>query len=334
MPKFLIIRFSSIGDIVLTSPVIRCLKKQIRHAEVHFLTKQCFAPVIEFNPGIDKRILLRDSLSKISAQLKSEKYDYIIDLHHNLRSLQVKSIVRTRSFSFPKKNFDKWKMVNLKASLSVPHVVDRYFKAVESLGVKNDGEGLEFFLPPELEQRNPVESGYLSALAVAGYIAVVVGANHFTKEPTDEMLARICNESVKPVVLIGGNADISKAERVLSLSKSPRTRVLNFCGKLTLHESAWIVKYADKVVTPDTGMMHIAAAFSKQLITLWGNTVPGFGMTPYFRSSTQQAEIYEVKDLDCRPCSKIGFKSCPKKHFHCMKWINMDQLIDSLNNEL
>ena len=138
MPKFLLIRFSSIGDVVLTTPVIRCLKKQVNDAEVHFLTKNSFAEIIENNLYIDKKIYFEDDLNAIIKNLKAENYDYIIDLHNNLRTFLIKLWLMKKSFSFNKLNFEKWLMVNSKINrLPNIHIVDRYMETIKSLGVTN-----------------------------------------------------------------------------------------------------------------------------------------------------------------------------------------------------
>ncbi len=310
MPKFLVIRFSSIGDIVLTSPVVRYLKQQVKNAEVHFLTKKSFYPVIEHNPFIDKKFCFEESYQPLLAELKKEKYDAVIDLHHNLRTFIIKQSLGVKSFSFNKENFRKWKMVNLKQRITLPHVVERYLQTVSSFGVMNDGKGLDYFLPDELNETNPFNKKILPQHFQSNYIAVVVGAKHATKQPPVELLSALIKH--RHAVLLGGKADFERAEQIRQNENH-----INLCGKLSLHESAWMIKHSQKVITPDTGLMHMAAAFGKEIISLWGNTVPGFGMTPYFGINQSKSKIFEV-DLPCRPCSKIGFEQCPKKHFDCM----------------
>lgn len=311
MPKFLVIRFSSIGDIILTSPVVRCLKQQVKNAEVHFLTKKSFYPVIEHNPFIDKKIGFEGNYQPLLAELKKEKYDVVIDLHHNLRTFIIKQRLGVKSFSFNKENFRKWKMVNLKQRIALTHVVERYLQTVSSFGVINDGKGLDYFLPDELNEKEPFSKKILPQYFQSDYLAVVVGAKHATKQPPVELLSALIKN--RPSVLLGGQEDFQRAEQIRQNENH-----INFCGKLSLHESAWLIKHSQKVITPDTGLMHIAAAFGKEIISLWGNTVPGFGMTPYFGNKEGQSAIFEV-ELSCRPCSKIGFEQCPKKHFDCMK---------------
>lgn len=310
MPKFLVIRFSSIGDIILTSPVARCLKQQVKDAEVHFLTKKSFYPVIEHNPFIDKKIAFEEGYRSLISELKKEKYDTVIDLHHNLRTFIIKRALGVKSFSFHKENFNKWKMVNLKQRMTLPHVVERYLQTVSHFGVINDGKGLDYFLPDELNVTDPFSKKKLPQHFQSGYLAVVVGARHVTKQPPVAMLSSLIKN--RNAVLLGGKEDFQSAEQIRQNENQ-----INQCGKLSLHESAWLIKHSQKVVTPDTGLMHIAAAFGKEIISLWGNTIPGFGMTPYFGNKQGQSKIFEV-ELPCRPCSKIGFKDCPKKHFDCM----------------
>jgi ADP-heptose:LPS heptosyltransferase len=313
MPKFLILRFSSIGDIVLTTPVIRCLKQQVKDAEVHYALKKNFADVLAHNPYIDKTFYLEDNLSAVIAGLKKEKYDCIIDLHHNQRTFWIKRQLGVKSFSFNKLNFQKWLLVNLKINrLPSVSIVDRYMETVESLGVKNDGKGLDYFISGEDE--NILQT--LPENFRNGHLAFVIGAKHFTKQMPAEKIISICKKISTPVILLGGKEDVAKGEKIVSeLSAS---HILNMCGKLSLNQSAAIIKHARKVITHDTGLMHIAAAFKKEIISVWGNTVPEFGMAPYYGTQQVRNLKFEIQNLKCRPCSKIGYEKCPLGHFKCM----------------
>jgi len=319
LPKFLIIRFSSIGDIVLTSPIVRCVKKQIPGAEVHYITKKAFASVIESNPHIYKLYTIEKDVSEVIKELKKENYDFVIDLHHNLRSVQVKQGLKKPSASFPKLNVEKWLKVNLKIDkLPEVHIVDRYFETVKSLNVKNDGEGLEYFIP----KKDEVSITTLPATHQNGYIGFVIGARHFTKRLPLHKIIDICKRIDAPIVLLGGKEDIESAKQI---EATVGVKIYNACGKYNLNQSASLVKQAKKIITHDTGLMHIAAAFKKDIISVWGNTIPEFGMYPYKPGAN--SHIVEVKDLSCRPCSKIGYKACPKKHFKCMEEISVEQII-------
>jgi len=318
--KFLIIRFSSIGDIVLTTPVIRCLKQQVPGAEVHYLTKFSFHKVIASNPYVDKFHYFNNDWDLLMHELKEENFDYIIDLHHNLRSLKVKKTLKVKSFSFNKLNIEKWLLTNLKINrLPHVHIVDRYLETVKSFGVKNDGKGLDYFIPKEeeIKQDDLPHSHHL------GYIAIVIGAAHTTKQLPLHKLQELCTALDHPIVLLGGPEDVALGEQAATVDP---IKVYNACGKFSINESADLVRKAKLIITHDTGLMHIAAAFKKPVISVWGNTVPAFGMTPYYGHAQVQNTKYEVQKLGCRPCSKIGYDKCPKGHFRCMEQQDVQQM--------
>lgn len=310
--KFLIIRFSSIGDIVLTTPAIRCLKKQVEGAEVHFLTKPGFAPILRANPWIDRIHELGDLWQTISF-LRNEHFSYIIDLHNNLRTAIIKSRLPGISFSFNKLNIEKWLLVNLRIDrMPEIHIVDRYLATLSVFDVENDGGGLDYFIPPDEE----IKMADLPAPFSEGYVLFAIGANHATKRlPTDKIIA-VCREAGIPVILAGGKEDAGRGD---AISAACGGLVWNACGKYSINQSASLVRQAGVVISHDTGLMHIAASFKKKIISVWGNTVPGFGMSPYM--PVDSSYVCEVQGLKCRPCSKIGYKKCPRGHFRCM----MDQ---------
>ncbi len=307
--KFLIIRFSSIGDVVLTTPVIRCLKKQVASAKVHYLTKPNFANILVSNPYIDKVHLLEEDFGALIQKLRAERYDAVIDLHHNMRSARVKWNLKTRSSSFNKLNIEKWLMVKFKINkLPDSHIVDRYLEAVAGYGVVNDFEGLDYFIPAKDEVD-------LSDLPFRDYTAIVIGAAHNTKKLPVHKLIELALAIQGPIVLLGGKEDAPVGEQI---STAAPERIFSACGKFNLNQSASLLQQAKSVISHDTGLMHIAAALRKPIVSVWGNTIPAFGMYPY-EGGKQAVNISEVKDLSCRPCSKIGYDKCPLGHFKCME---------------
>ncbi len=324
MVKFLIIRFSSIGDIVLTTPVVRGLKQQVEGAEVHYLTKPQFASLLTDNPYIDKVHTLSKNINDTVKDIVKEDFDYIIDLHHNLRTSLIKRKLPVVSFAFDKLNFKKWLLVNIKINkMPKVHIVERYMDTLKVFDVKEDGKGLDFYIPKIdniiPEQKHSAFNGK--------YMVVVLGANHATKQIPKEKLVGIINNSGIPVCLVGGKDVELVSQEIEEQLKVP---FLNTVGKINLNQSASFIQQSSIVLTPDTGMMHIASAFQKDIISLWGNTVPDFGMFPY--KAGEQSKIFEVNNLRCRPCSKIGFIKCPKKHFKCMNDINNDQIIKHIQS--
>ncbi len=331
--KFLIIRLSSIGDIVLTTPVIRCLKKQVVTAEVHFLTKYSFRYLVESNPYIDKCHFLHDNIYEITDDLKSENYDYVIDLHHNLRTLKIKRLLGKQSFSFNKLNVEKWLYTTFKWNLLPEmHIVDRYLETVETFGIKNDGDGLDYFIPEaDLVKEHDIPTSHLS-----GFIGVVIGAALNTKKYPLHKVESFCKQIDHPVILLGGKEDVEAGQKIAAIDSF---KIYNACGKYRLNESADLVRRARLIITNDTGLMHIATAFKRPVISLWGNTVSEFGMYPYYgekylHRGSLPYEILEVKNLKCRPCSKIGYKKCPLGHFKCMEQIEVALLLDKVKERL
>lgn len=326
MQKILIIRFSSIGDIVLTTPVIRCIKQQLPNAKVHYLTKPQYKGILEHNPYIDVLHILDKPLWQKSLDLKHLGFDAIIDLHNNLRTRIIKGIIDAPAYSFNKLNFEKSLLVNFKINtLPDIHIVDRYLDTAKTLGVVNDGKGLDYFLPPTFTFNPAIQ-------LPQSFISFAIGAQHNTKRLPNQKIVEVSKHYGETIVLLGGNEDAENGEWIAQQSGN---HVINLCSKLTLHESAYVVSKSTKVITHDTGLMHIAAAFQKEIISIWGNTVPEFGMTPYYGNKEylnspavsgiekiNKSEItnpkFEIRNLYCRPCSKIGFKKCPKGHFKCM----------------
>ena len=322
--KILVVRFSSIGDIVLTSPVIHAIKSQLKDVEIHYLTKKPFESLVSSNPSIRKVLTIEKSIDEVMPQLKAENYDRILDLHNNVRSRSLKMKLKKPMDSFPKLNWQKWLLVRFKVNkMPKVHVVDRYFLAAKNLGVKKDSSPIQFYI----DDTNQVDVFNEFEVNPNEFIAIAIGAQFATKRMPIELLKNVLEEIKKPVVLIGGEVDKEMAIELMKISKA---NVKDATGKYNLQQSASIVQQANKLLTNDTGMMHIAAAFNTQIISVWGNTTPDLGMYPY-RASEESFSVHEVDGLKCRPCSKIGYQECPKKHFRCMMDQDVDAIIKDLN---
>ncbi|MVN78199.1 glycosyl transferase [Hymenobacter sp. HMF4947] len=311
--KILVLRFSSIGDIVLTTPVVRQLKTQLPGAQVHFATKPAYRSLLEANPYVDKLHLLAGSLGELVRELRAERFDFIVDLHNNLRTRLIRlQLPGVLGQAFDKLNWQKYLLVRFKINRLPPvHIVDRYRAAAAPLGIRDDGGGLDYFIP--LGQEVVVAEALPPGFRAGQYVAVAIGAQHATKRlPVEKLIELVHNLAPRPVVLLGGPGDESTGHVIELAAKG---LVFNGCGQFSLHQSASLVRQAQFVVSHDTGLMHIASAFKKEIFSVWGNTVPQFGMYPY----RTRFEALEVLGLPCRPCSKIGFGKCPQGHFKCMR---------------
>lgn len=315
--KILVIRFSSLGDVIYTTPVVRCIKQQLPHCEVHFITKPAFKYIYEGNPYVDKLLLLKEKLGDTIKEIKSEGYDCIIDLHSNLRTRIIKLATGIKSYTYNKQTIQKWLSLKLRKQLVPPvHLVDRYLKAAAPLGVVNDNRPIDYFIKNQHHL-----SDLLPPSHQQGYVAFIIGAAHFTKRMSNEKIVSLCKKLPYPVVLLGGN-DVKDNGTFVAESCGPG--VYNACGKTNLDESVFLVSKANVIIGFDTGLTHIAEAFNKPIASIWGSTVPELlGVQPY---KIDHSLVAGVK-LSCRPCSKYGLAQCPKGHFNCMHLIQEDAIV-------
>ena len=323
MAKILIIRFSSIGDIILTTPVLRCLKLQQPNTEIHYLTKRIFEPLIQANPYIDKIYSINSNVSEVIPELKKENYDHVIDLHKNFRSIHTLLGLRKPFSTFTKLNIRKWLYVHLKINkLPEIHISERYLTSVRKFGVIYDGNGLDYFVPGTKE----VELSSLPSSHQKGYILIALGGLHYTKQIPDDKIVEVCSKLGMPVILAGGKED---ERRAMSIIEKTGEICFNACGKYSINQTASLIRQSLAVISADTGLMHIAAALKAPVVSVWGNTVPEFGMYPLFPKGLRNlSQIIEVEGLVCRPCSKLGKKKCPKRHFNCMNQIESAEIVD------
>lgn len=318
--NILVIRFSSIGDIVLTTPVVRALKQQMDGEVVlHYITKKSYAGLLTSNPNIDKVITIDRHVSEAKTELEKTTYDYVIDLHSNLRSRQVKRIVKTLDFTIDKRNIAKWLYVNFKREIQpIEHVVKRGFDTVKPLGITDDGHGLDFVIP----EKDQVDLSVISDRLNDRFVAYAIGGQMQGKILPENKIVELLKKVKKPTVLLGGSEDESRGE---TIAKAFPDRVFNACGKFNLNQSASILNQSDVVLTHDTGLMHIASALKKKVVSLWFATTPQIGFAPW-----QPGEGSVMIEADCkkRPTSKLGNRGFEDG---CVFNIDLDAVAQAVN---
>lgn len=326
-PKILVIRFSSIGDIILASPVMRCIKKQLPAAELHFVTKLSFKMVTACNPYIDRFFYFDgDNLDELIEEFKTEEYDYVIDLHKNFRSTKIKKALKAKHYTIDKLSVQKLLLTRLNINI-MPHrhITQRSLDTVAPLGITDDGLGLDYFIA----EKDIVKEHDVPTAHHAGFIAVVIGASYNTKKMPVHKLQELCYKIDHPIILLGGKEDTSAAKRIASVDP---VKIYNACGKFNLNESADLIRQSKLVISHDTGLQYIACAFKKQVLAIWGATSPALDVEPYYGSIFMQQQhkpIYENISLNlrCQPCSKYGTKKCPLEHFNCMEKQDIDAIV-------
>ncbi len=319
----LIIRLSSLGDILLTTPFIRAIKTQFPHIRIDMLIREEYGDVIKLNPYIDKKLLFNKddkSNSVLIEQLKNNNYELVIDLQNNLRSKKVISSLTINSVKFDKRSFDKFLLVNFKINKlrEAPQISIRYSNTIQNL--KLDDEGLDLFTD---------KSANTELIGKNNLIGFCPGARHFTKRWPKEYFIELGNKLTQngyEIVLFGGNIDKEICEEI-------RTKIngaINLSGDDDLLQTAADMKLCNAVVCNDSGLMHTASTVGTKIIAIFGSTVKEFGFAPYNCNNL----ILENNSLICRPCSHIGRSDCPKKHFDCMKAIKPEFVFEKLKSFL
>lgn len=315
--KILVIRLSSLGDILLTTPLIRILKRKFRNIRLDFVTKTQYKDSLKLNPHISELFLYeKDDSSAIIKKLQENGYDAVIDLQNNLRSAQIRRAIKAEHFIFNKRTTDKFLLVNFKINRlkNAPQIPDRYIETVP--GIQPDGEGLELYTENEI---SPLLKGRDKLIGFAP------GSRHFTKMWPKEYykkLGSLIADKGYTIVLFGGSDDIPVCEEI---SREIRGAV-NLSGRDDLLQTAADMKQCEVIVCNDSGMMHTASAVKVCVLAFFGSTVKEFGFTPYKNRNL----ILENNSLTCRPCSHIGRERCPKGHFRCMLEITPETAFDAL----
>lgn len=328
--KVLVIRFSSIGDIVLASPVFRCLKNQLPDTEIHLLTKLSFKMVTEYNPYIDKfHFFDGDNFKELIFTLKNEQFDHVVDLHNNIRSTRIRKKLKAATHVIDKLTWQKFLLTRLNIDIMPDaHITQRSLQTIKALGVIDDGGGLDYFIP----QHARVLAGDIPTSHHAGFISLVIGANHYTKKMPVHKLQELCNKIDHPIILLGGKMEAGEGERIASVDP---VKIYNSCGKFSLNESADLVRQSKLVISHDTGLQYIACALNKPVIALWGATSPKLQVEPYYGSKNPNPLHKNILlNLRCQPCTRYGSDSCPLEHFNCMEKQDIDFIVQKVNEEL
>jgi len=325
--KILIVRFSSIGDIVLTFSVAATIKDLFPQCKVDFVTKPQFKALLAACPELDTIYILNGSVKALRKEIDFSQYDAVLDLHHNLRTRIFLRFLSGKVYRFPKNNLQKWLLTTFKIRpKNHTHVIERYLMPLFSyLKSKHIGQEPKFLVPDYA--RIDIKEAF--NLAPKSYVAIAIGAQFATKRLPTDLLIELVKKINNPILLLGGKEDETVANDIID--GAGKNDIYSAAARASIHESAWLIKNAKCLVSHDTGLMHIGATFDIPLFVVWGNTTPDFGMYPY-RKDQKHVWHFQVEDLSCRPCSKIGHDQCPKRHFKCMRNQNTVRLAKAVND--
>jgi heptosyltransferase-2 len=334
--KILIIRFSSLGDIILATPLLRVLHAAYPDAHIDVLVKSEYADLVRYHPAVSSVIVLftssKEELRELRARVRAERYDVILDLHNSIRSRYVRFLSGARRVTaVNKRALRRFALVHLKRNTyrdAVP-VAERYIETAARLGIVPDGAGPELFVPGETISRVATMMSRYKLDRYAAVIGMAPSARHFTKrwppERYRDLGIRLVKERRVKLLLFGGPDDTDYCGDIAQMINAEvgADAAESLAGKLTLLETAAALDHCALVVTNDSGLMHMAAARGRGVVAIFGSTVKEFGFFPYRTRSV----VLETAGLSCRPCSHIGRADCPEGHFRCMRDISVDEVL-------
>ncbi len=333
MKKILILRFSSMGDILLATPVLDILKKKFPECEIDWVVSKKFEETLSTNPLINKLFIFKDTsgLKKIRKDIRRTTYDLVFDLHINSGTKYLTRFMKN-VHRYDKRVFDRFMLVWFKKKYrEITPVTQMYFRALEKAGIETPAFWkLKFGLYKETE----LQTVKMYGLHNLNYIALVPGASYYTKKwPKEyfrELVRKISDSSdiKRRIIILGRGREEEEAGKFIA--DENRSLCTDLTGKLSLQETAAVLKFADVVVTNDNGPMHLAECFDKKILAVFGSTTEEFGFFPY----STNYKVIEADGLNCRPCTHFGRKTCPKGHFRCMTDITPDQVMNKISEML
>lgn len=337
-PDILVVRFSAIGDILLTTPLLRAIRTRHPGARIAYLTKQQYVPLLSENPNVNEVLGIAegDGLRAIAAAIRSVRYSHLLDLHGNLRSLGLRAMVRGHWRSYSKRRFERQVLITAKRDIygDVVPMAERYFEAAAGLDLDIDGQPPEFFLSAEAEDGAAVRLGELGLGEGRALVAMAPGAAHATKRWPIEGWARLSRRLLATgaeIVVLGGPGDVELAKEIVTQVRAKITggeerRIASAAGALSLQETGAVIRRSAALISGDTGVMHMATGVGTPVVALFGPTVRQFGFFPYQAPRSCVIEL----PLECRPCSAHGGPRCPLGHHRCLRGIAPENVFEAL----
>lgn len=330
--SILLIRLSSLGDVILATPVVRVLRVRYPNARIDVAVAREYAEVWKGNPYVNTVVIVDKSRSAFHTLRRStlsgiaSRYDIVLDLQNNLRSLVLRYRYGRKRFVVNSMRREKQALVShTRDARALPHVVERYFNAASSLDVRNDGVGLDLWLMNEASEH--LHHDEVVQTHKNRVVAIAPGSKHFTKRWPPAAFAQCAERLLHAgyeVVLIGSSFDRQIFSEVLQRIDSTARQSVRSVIAESLDETLRIIDTASCVIANDSSIVHIAAARHVPVIDVYGSTVPAFGFTPY-----KSDHVIVETDVECRPCTHFGRSECPKGHFRCMNDIDVNSVVSS-----
>lgn len=332
-PDILVVRFGSIGDILLTTPLLRAIRTKWPGARLTFLTKRQYVPLVSDNPNVTEvfGVAPQDTVRGIAAQIRTVKYTHRLDLQGGLRTVPLRAVARGPWSGFSHRRLARELLIRFKHNRYNEHVpvAERYFEAARDLDVTPDDGPPEFFVNPLADEKAAAWLARAGVGTKRPLVAIAPGAAHATKRWPGQhwiKLVRQIAATGADVVALGGPEDSALGAEIAARSGA---QVASATGDLSLQETGAVLKRAAALISGDTGVMHMATGVGTPVVALFGPTVRQFGFFPY----NAHASVVE-RNLPCRPCSSHGSEACPLQHHLCMREIQPDMVFATLTRTL
>lgn len=340
--KTLIIRLSSIGDIVLASPLLRVLRKKFPSSQIDFVTRKEYADLIRYNPNINVTFEFDATqgfkgLRYLKEKIRREQYDLVLDIHNNIRSRYLRCTVGADDvITINKRVIARTILVKFKKNYyrDIVSVADRYIEPLQKYTIEKDTKGVELYIPDNIIFAVSRRMAIFELDRYKKIIGFCPSAKHSTKRwPQERFIEtgiRLARELDAKILVFGGTMDKSMCSYIVqSINEASAAKpAADLSGEFSLLETAAAMHFCDVVVTNDSGLMHIASAMKKKIVALFGSTVKEFGFFPI----GERHVVLERKGLYCRPCSHIGLSECPEKHFKCMTDIQVAEVVQAVTS--
>jgi heptosyltransferase II len=336
LKKILVIQTAFIGDAILALPLIQILKQQYPQASIDVVVVPRTADIFAHHPAIssiiqyDKRGIDRGILGvwRLAKKLRKEKYDLAVVPHRSFRSALVTWILNpTISIGFDR-SACRWFFKNIVPYDHTAHEIERNLALLNPLKLPNVPSQLPKLFPSKTDiQKIDIIMKDYNLDRYKNIIAVAPGTLWNTKRWPSERFASVCRQLVSnqcAIVLLGGKEDEELCQAVKQAVQDDS--LFNLAGRLSLLQSAELIRRCSVLLSNDSAPMHLAVAMETPVVAIFGATVPEFGFSPRGPSDV----VIETKGLKCRPCSIHGGNACPIKTFTCMLSISPEVVVNRL----
>lgn len=335
--RILIIQTAFLGDVILSTPLIRALRERFPDSFISFLLIPETKKVLENNPHLNE-IIVYDKRKKggmggfldIKRKIKEREFDLSVIPHRSLRSALLAYISRIPERIGFDRSAGSFLFTHRIVYQPYAHEVDRNLSLLASFNKYLKDRAPELFPSTEdfsYARKLLLDSGIWEEAKIVG---IAPGSVWATKRWLPDRFAEVAdllvNKMGAKVVFLGSEDDLALCEKIAKLMTE---KSVNLAGKTDVLQSAGIISFCKVILSNDSAPVHLASAMKSPVVAIFGSTIPEFGFAPY-----GEGHLIIEKKMECRPCGIHGRIKCPKKHFRCMKEITTKEVFQAVKSLL